>query len=199
MTTESVNVAEHVEIRIWSPGEIVPRDVAYFYKDANLPEPYPVYDARATAWWMDGGVKLHELMAHFKKRHTVKQACYFTGITEDQYKHFRDLHRWFVPSIRIYKSLVPMAISDVILEAALGNKERGIQPNAKIALGAARLYPNTETDADFADLDSPVPLSIPPGGEKRTLIAEEIVNETGKVVMSRRAMELVKSHDNGND
>lgn len=194
---DDIAVQDSIQIEIVKLVEIVVgesvRPIAYFYKDSYLPESYPVYEARISAWWMDGGVKLHELLAHFKKRHTVKQACYFTGITEQQYKDFRDLHPWLTPSIRLYRTLVPMAISDIILEAALGNKERGIPGNAKIALGAARLYPNIETDPDFADQDQM--LVIPPGGSSLKATNEAILNSSGKIIASRSSLELLKHHD----
>lgn len=205
MTVETLLIAVADEITVADvaggarrlPAERI-RQVAYFYKDSNLPEACPVYAADVRAWWMDGGIKLQDFMAHIKKRHTVKQALYFTGISYEKYRHFGDLHPWFIPTIRVYKSLVPMAISDVILEAALGDSKRGIKPNAKIALGAARLYQNVEDEPEFADLDQSA-TPIPPGGEKRTMIAEEIVDEKGNVVMSHRALSLTKHHDNGND
>lgn len=193
---DTIIVAEHVQIQIVTDAVVVPepRSIAYFYKDVNLPEPCPVYSADARAWWMDGGAKLGLFLVHIKKRHTVKQSLYYTGISYEQYRHFGDLHPWFIPTIRVYKSLVPMSISDVILEAALGNKEKGIQPNAKIALGAARLYPNTEDEPEFADLDAPA-LPVPPGGSRITNTNEAVLDAEGKVVVTRRSLELLKHHE----
>ena len=99
IVADEIAVSEEVVVQIVEQVEIVPaeeqRVVSYFYKDSNLPEPCPVYAGHADSWWMDGGVKLHELMAHFKKRHTVKQACYLAGISETQYKYslFRHLFK----------------------------------------------------------------------------------------------------------
>lgn len=205
MTVETLLIAVADEITVADvaggarrlPAERI-QQVAYFYTDSNLPDRCPVYASRNTSWWMDSGVKLQAFMAHIKKRHTVKQSLFLTGISYQQYRDFGSLHPWFATTIRYYKSLVPMAISDVILEAALGDAKRGIKPNAKIALGAARLYQNIEDDPEFSDVGQSA-LAIPPGGEKRSMLAEEIVDEKGNVVMSHRALSLTKHHDNGND
>lgn len=137
MTAETleISVVDTVLVQdvVGAPTQIaaIPeREIAYWYKDTNLPEPCPVYAADARAWWMDGGAKLGLFLVHIKKRHTVKQSLYFTGITYEQYRHFGDLHPWFIPTIHVYKSLVPMSISDVILEAALVSPRRGGTPCA---------------------------------------------------------------------
>lgn len=205
MTVETLLIAVADEIvvsDIAGRARLLPaqriRQVAYFYSDPNITERHPVYATDSRAWWMDSGAKLGLFMSHIKKRHTIKQSLFFAGISYEQYRHFGDLHPWFIPTIRYYKSLVPMAISDVILEAALGDSKRGIKPNAKIALGAARLYQNIEDEPEFSDAGQPV-LGIPVGGEKRSMLAEEIVDEKGNIVMSHRALSLTKHHDNGND
>jgi hypothetical protein len=41
-----------------------------------------------------------------------------------------------------------------------------------------------------------LPGALPPGGSSRTLVAQDVLDANGKVVMSTRAVELIKKHDN---
>lgn len=197
------------------------RAVAYYYTDSRLEEKYPVLDTRESAWWMDGGTKLNLLLQRFRVHDTVKQACYLAGITEEQYKHFRSLHPWLVPLIRVYKTLPAIKLKEIILETALGGEKqcgkcsgrgkfkngndcpfcdatgmRKVEPNAKVALGAYRIFEAVEDDEDFAPAMKGVP-TIPLGGASKTIVAQEIIDSDGNVVMSRRAMELIENHDAG--
>ncbi len=167
------------------------RAIAYFYKDSNLGEPFPVYEARAGTWWMDGGTNLHNLISRFKMHDTVKQACYITGISYDQYRQFKDIHPWFVPAIRVYRSLPAAKIKDIILEAAIGNEAKGIKPSAKIALGAYRIFDEPEDDPDFV-VQKLSALPIPEGGSLASLIQEAYMDKDGNVLMKRSTAQLLE-------
>ncbi len=172
------------------------REVIYYYRDKHLGEVFPVLEARGHAWWMDAGVKLTELMSCFKRGNTVKQACYMIGITYEQYRDFRLLHHWLPQVIRTYKQLIPLRLKDIILEAAIGDEKKGKKPNAKMALGAIRVFPDVEDDPDFADQKTPI--AIPEGGSVVTKIEQAFLDEEGNIVMSRQMKERIKYEPNGN-
>lgn len=169
------------------------RVIAYFYKDKQLEAPLPVYDARAGTWWMDGGINLYRLMERFKMHDTVKQACYLTGISREQYLHFHRLHPWFIPLIRVYKSLPAIKLKEVILRAAIGDEKNGIEGNAKIALGAYRIFDDPEDEPELLGVQSPR-VAIPEGGSVLTTVKQAFLNEEGKLVMSRQMAERVTKH-----
>jgi hypothetical protein len=187
-------------------GEYVPaeRAIAYFYKDERTKEEYPVYEGLNRAWWMDGGVKLHLLLTAFRRGELVKEACETTAITYEQYKGFRFLHQWLPTLIRSYRHTIPNRLKNVILRAALGTPEelnakgevvkKAVPGNAKIALGAYRIFAVPEDDPDFAQENTPIPIS--PGGSVTTLIDQSFRDEEGNLIMSRKMAEHIKNHDN---
>jgi hypothetical protein len=174
---------------------VVERPIAYYYTDSYLGQPFPVYEGTEAAWWTDGGTKLQQLMGRFKMHDTVVQACYITGITEKQYKYFKGLHPWFVDAIRVYRTLPAAKIKDIILTAAIGDEKRGIKPNAKIALGAYRIFEEPETDPDFAPPVKGIQLPISAGGSVATLIQEAFMDAEGNVIAKRKTAQLLQDGD----
>lgn len=168
------------------------RAVAYRYNDSSLKKTFPVYEGTEAAWWMDGGGKLDVLMSRFKMHDTVKVACYLAGLSKDQYLYFKSLHDWFIPLIRIYKCLPAAKIKDIVLEAAIGNPEKGIKPNAKIALGAYHIFEEPEDDIDFAP--KPKGGLIPSGGSIVRTEHEAFLDSEGHIVMSRQMAERIENY-----
>jgi hypothetical protein len=175
--------------------EVAVRPVAYYYKDPHLGEEYPVYESLNTyAWWMDGGAKLNAFLSCFKRGTTIFQACYLSAITYAQYRSFRELHEWAPQVIRVYKQLIPLKLKDIILDAAIGNEAEGRKPNAKMALGAIKVFPDIETDPDF----NMQKIEIPEGGTLATYTQQALTDENGKVIMKKKTLELYeREHTDG--
>jgi len=165
------------------------RPVAYFYKDKQLGQEFPIFDAREGTWWMDR-TKVEILMERFKYNNTTKQAAYLAGITYEQFKHFALVHKWVYPLIRVYRAIPAITLKDIVLKEALGDPKNGIPPSAKMALGALKFFNVKEDDPEASD--DAILASIPSGGASVRTISEAILNEEGKVVVSRQTAEILR-------
>lgn len=75
-----------------SKKEKLPAGIAYAIKDAHLPTLYVL--TSANAWWLDR-VKVSLLIAAYKGGASDVEACYYAGITLEQYKYFKEKHPQF--------------------------------------------------------------------------------------------------------
>jgi hypothetical protein len=69
------------------------RDVAYVIKDPAFGE-LKIYQS-FKAWWVKDKLKVNKLIDAFKQGHMVKDAMFYAGITEMQYKYFTQVHPGF--------------------------------------------------------------------------------------------------------
>jgi len=76
-------------------------EIAYTLEDQN----FGTFSVRKTAnaWWSEKD-KILKLFEAMKLDCNLEEACFYAGITERQYKYFREVHPEFCPLKRILKS-----------------------------------------------------------------------------------------------
>lgn len=65
------------------------RRVDYTIRDVNFPD-FNVLET-ANAWWNDRA-KVERLLVAFKAGHMIKDACFYAGISKDQWQYFNEVH-----------------------------------------------------------------------------------------------------------
>lgn len=96
------------------PTKKVSSKIAYVLEDVV----FGAFEVRASAnaWWTDR-VKLNALITSFKYGVNIKEACVLGGISEDQYKYFKQVHPDFSPIIDMCRSLPGLRARKTIIEA----------------------------------------------------------------------------------
>jgi hypothetical protein len=118
------------------------REVAYVITDPNFGA-FEVYES-ANAWWMDR-VKVNNLIKAFKAGYSIKNARYFAGISEEQWKYFVAVHPHFYPVKDACEGLIEMKARDIINNDIVRNENvnsafrylkeiRGVGPGDKSKL-----------------------------------------------------------------
>ena len=154
------------------------RPIAYFITPttlAFLADPFHVYHTDS-GFWKDQAIVL-KLLIGIKTYRKASRAFVYAGITHEQYYYFCDIH----PHISVVIDRAKQA-----REVELMNRI----DRAKDWRAAAYLLEN-EAPEDFGRNRG---LVSPPGGSTTTLIAQDIKNEDGKIVVSKRFAEIVQ-HD----
>jgi hypothetical protein len=87
----------------------------YIIEDAVLCEPFKVLKPtkrEGFAWWNgnSGRGKVERLFSAFKTDFTIAQACFYAGITPDQYSYFCKVHPAFSAVKPRLKALLTIAV-----------------------------------------------------------------------------------------
>ena len=74
--------------------DVLENPIAYTIEDRKFGK-FDVLNS-ANAWWLERA-KVELLIAACKIDASVEECCSWAGISEDQYKYFREQHHWFSP------------------------------------------------------------------------------------------------------
>lgn len=138
--------------------------------------PFELY-ATANGFWKDKK-KVIKLMLGFRLYRSVIRARVFAGISRGQWNYFIEIHPHF---------------SDVIEDiSAARQSDRMNKIIAADDWRAAAYLLEKESGTEFDKS-----LIVPPGGSRATEVNEAILDKDGKILVTRRSLELLKDHGNG--
>lgn len=136
--------------------------------------PFDLY-ATDSGFWKDKE-KVIKLMLGFRLYRKIERARVYAGISKPQYYYFIEIHPQF---------------SDVLDEiAATRQNDRLNKILDSDDWRAAAYLLEKEPGSEFAKD------ALPPGGMRATEVNEAVMDAEGKILISRRSVELLKDHGN---
>lgn len=160
----------------------------YVIEDVVLSEPFVVFRTVSgngrNSWWQSR-VKVETLIASFKMRMTIAQACVQAGITHQQYKYFCEVHPTFLEVKSRCKSF-----SSIIAKTGV---MADLQIKGKDGIRARQWFlEHDEPETYGRDIGAYTP---PPAGAAAKITGEAFLDDEGKVIVSKQTAEFLnKDH-----
>jgi hypothetical protein len=108
-------------------------ELDYFIEDVAFAEPFQVLKPlrrEGFAWWngqIAGRGKVERLISAFKTDFTIHEACFYAGITLDQYKYFCEVHSVFSTLKPRLKALPAIAAKTALMADLIDPKNHRVR------------------------------------------------------------------------
>ena len=168
---------------VFLDGDGVERKVISVITDPNIGVPLYLLQTDSGFWGKPGGIgKVEMVMAAFKNDATIKEACFYAGITLDQYYYFVKIHPMF--------SYIKDACWDGVGMLAKAMFMRGLREGGKY-MEQARLALDYLKGSQPGRYKQSVLPDITPGGSLARQSEEVWRDKEGKVTVSKKTAEII--------
>lgn len=181
VSVEDVVTAED-SVAFAASGAVQIREIAYeitspYFETLNVLK-------SANAWWMDRG-KVDKLIDAFKQGHMISTACFYAGISRDQWQYFNNLHPQF-------SSIIEQIEAQPQYLTAMNTITEGLATDPKLAMTFMRSrHPKFKTEVKV-ETQAPVvqqTVQVAVSQNVDTTKIEEILARTAERFVSLRSGE----------
>lgn len=176
-------VATPIEPVVALDGQGAERKVLSIINDANIGEPFMLYES-ANAWWSNV-TKVEKLMFAFKNDMSVEEAIFSVGISRRQYYYFLQVH----PEFCAIKEQLAKAFP-AVAKLTLGE---GLKKDPTLAL---RYLQGAQPEIYRRSVLPDLPPSVG-GYAKKT--EELFMNDKGEVIVKRQTAMLLENYGDSTD